>query len=152
MRRPRAHVMLPVVLVLICVASCSHSSGSHHRSIAGSAAASRTSAPSVTTTLQQNPLPAKLPKNDPAARKDVVQTKCAAIRGGWGASGYVKNSARATRVYQIMVFFTTTQATTLDYAKTSVTVGAGKTVDWSATKKFAAQPKMLCPMPSISAG
>jgi hypothetical protein len=48
------------------------------------------------------------------------------------------------------VHFTTTKATTLDYAQVLVPVAPGKTVPWAAKKQFQAQKKMLCPMPGIS--
>ncbi|MDH2430447.1 hypothetical protein [Sphaerisporangium sp. TRM90804] len=96
-----------------------------------------------------NPLPTKIP-NDPDVRANVVRTECEAIPGGWGAKGTAKNPGENPVTYKIIVHFTTTKATTLDYAQTRVTVPPGKTVRWSAEKHFAAKRQMLCPIPGIS--
>jgi hypothetical protein len=96
-----------------------------------------------------NPVPTKIP-NQPSARKNVVQTKCASVPGGWGAEGTASNPGKKEVTYKIVVHFTTTKATTLDYAQVLVPVQPGKTVPWAAKKQFQAQKKMLCPMPGIS--
>ncbi|MGJ6967616.1 hypothetical protein ACSDR0_37420 [Streptosporangium sp. G11] len=96
-----------------------------------------------------NSLPAKL-ANDPGIRKNIVQTGCASVPGGWGARGTAKNPEDKAVTYKIVVYFTTTRATTLDYAQALVKVPPGKTVGWSATKHFDAERQMLCPMPGIS--
>lgn len=97
-----------------------------------------------------NPVPTKV-ANEPSVRKNVVQTKCAAVPGGWAAEGTATNPGKKPVTYKIVVHFTTTKATTLDYAQVSVPVAPGKTVPWTAKKQFQAQKKMLCPMPGISA-
>lgn len=99
--------------------------------------------------LEQAPLPDKV-ANEPTVRKNIVQTKCAAVPGGWGAAGTAANPGTAPVTYAIVVYFTTTSATTLNYAETKVTVEPGKTAEWKAEKQFHAQDKMLCPMPGIS--
>jgi hypothetical protein len=96
-----------------------------------------------------NPVPTKI-ANQPGARKNVVQTKCAAIPGGWGAEGTATNPGKKEVTYKVVVHFTTTKATTLDYAQVLVPVQPGKTVPWAAKKQFQAQKEMLCPMPGIS--
>ncbi|MFS1302357.1 hypothetical protein [Streptosporangium longisporum] len=96
-----------------------------------------------------NPLPTQL-ANEPRVRQNVVQTKCAAVPGGWGAQGTARNPGKKPVTYKIVVYFTTTKATTLDYAQALVTVPPGKTVPWSAKKEFQAKKEMLCPMPGIS--
>lgn len=96
-----------------------------------------------------NPLPTKM-ANDPGIRQNIVQTKCEAIPGGWSAQGTAKNPGKKAVTYKVIVHFTTTKATTLDYAQTLVKVPPGKTVAWNAKKHFAAEQKMLCPMPGIS--
>ncbi|MGH3381795.1 MAG: hypothetical protein ACRDP6_44420 [Actinoallomurus sp.] len=96
-----------------------------------------------------NPLPTRI-ANQPDVRKNVVQTKCAAVPGGWSASGTATNPGKKDVTYKIVVHFTTTKATTLDYAQVLVPVKPGKTVPWTAKKQFHAQKKMLCPMPGIS--
>jgi hypothetical protein len=99
--------------------------------------------------LVQNPLPDSVP-NDPDVRKNVAQTKCEAVDGGWGAEGTATNPGTAPVTYSITVYFTTPTATVLDYATTTVSVAPGATEKWSASKQFAAVADMLCPMPGIS--
>ncbi|MEO3814274.1 hypothetical protein ABGB17_35195 [Sphaerisporangium sp. B11E5] len=105
--------------------------------------------PSVAAPAPDHPVPTKI-ANDPDIRDNITQTKCAAIPGGWSAQGTAKNPGRKEITYKIIVHFTTTKATTLDYAQTRVTVPPGETTKWSAEKHFAAQREMLCPMPGIS--
>lgn len=115
-------------------------------------AATGTTATSTTAgpTLVQNPLPSKV-LNQPAVRKDVVTSGCASVPGGWGATGTVTNSSAKERTYKIVVYFTTTHATALDYAQASVTVAPAKTQKWNASKKFDAQQQMYCVLAGISA-
>lgn len=123
---------------------CTSSSTSHAKS---SVAAAKTTA---SPTLVQGKLPDKI-TNSVKIRQFVTQTKCAAIAGGWSASGTAKNPTAAIRTYKITVFFTTTKATTLNFAIATVKVAPAKTGTWTASKKFPAQKQMLCPMPGISA-
>ncbi|GII59517.1 hypothetical protein Pth03_79060 [Planotetraspora thailandica] len=109
---------------------------------------SPTSAPAAEN-IAAKALPKKI-TNDPDIRGNIVQTACAAVPGGWGAKGTATNPGAKPITYKIVVYFTTTKATTLDYAQTLVKVPAGKTVDWSATKHFEAKQQLLCPMPGIS--
>lgn len=129
------------MLVAIVLTGCSSNSPSMHRSAPS---------PAVPGTP---PTQAKLPKkiaNRPSARKNVVQTKCAAVPGGWKAEGTASNPGKTEVTYKIVVFFTTTEATALDYAEAQVAVEPGETVNWTAKKKFPTQKQMLCPMPGIS--
>ncbi|MFF3443386.1 hypothetical protein [Streptosporangium sp. NPDC002721] len=96
-----------------------------------------------------NPLPTKV-DNEPSVRKNIVQTKCEAIPGGWSAQGTAKNPGKKPVTYKVVVYFTTTKATTLDYAQALVKVPPGEIVTWNAKKQFAAKREMLCPMPGIS--
>ncbi|MEU4836032.1 hypothetical protein [Streptosporangium sp. NPDC023615] len=99
--------------------------------------------------LVANPLPTQL-ANEPRVRQNIVQTKCAAVPGGWSAQGTARNPGKKAVTYKVVVYFTTTKATTLDYAQALVTVPPGKTVPWTAKKQFQAKKEMLCPMPGIS--
>jgi hypothetical protein len=150
---PRRVAALTIALTFFggLTAGCTSSSAPKKTETPAPSSISRPTPSKTSPTLQQNPLPKTLPTNQPKVRGNVVQTKCAAIPGGWSAAGTVKNPDKKKRTYHILVFFTTTHATTLDFASTKVTVPAGKTAKWQAQKKFAAQKKMLCPMPSISA-
>jgi hypothetical protein len=38
-----------------------------------------------------------LPTNEPKVRANVVQTRCAAVDGGWGAAGTVRNPDKKKR-------------------------------------------------------
>lgn len=133
-------------IVVALTAGCT--SSSNKDTTAGSSA--KSSARTSTTSLVQNPLP-KSVANQPTLRKNVIQTKCSAIPGGWAAEGTARNTGTTALTYKIVVYFTTTLATTLDYAIATVKVAPGETVPWKAAKKFATQPQMLCPMPGISA-
>ncbi len=142
-------------LALAVTAGCSGSSSSHHAggsvaTKAGVQAKTVKQAAGADAALVQHALPKRI-TNQPAVRKSVVQTSCSAIASGWSASGTAKNSTATTRTYRIVVYFTTVHATTLDFARTSVRVAPGHTAKWTASKKFAAQKQMLCPMPGISA-
>ena len=100
-------------------------------------------------TLVQGTLP-KSVANDKSLRSNVVLTKCAAVAGGWGASGTAKNPGTSDLTYTIVVYFTTTSSTTLSFAQTTVAVAPGKTATWSASKKFPAVAQMLCPIVGVS--
>ncbi|GII47467.1 hypothetical protein Psi02_38910 [Planotetraspora silvatica] len=135
---------LAMMLASALVAGCSSSEDAAREA----PQKSPTPAPSAPN-IAANPLPTKL-ANDPGIRDNIVQTKCDAVPGGWGAKGTAKNPGTKTVTYKIVVYFTTTKATTLDFAQTLVKVPPGKTVPWSATKHFEAKQQMLCPMPGIS--
>ncbi len=140
----------------VLVAGCTSGSSKSKNSVATSTSAvtgGKTTAKGKKTaapTFSAAPLPKKL-TNQPSVRKYVTQTKCAAVAGGWGAAGTARNPARTARTYHITVYFTTTKATTLNYAVTAVKVAPGKTSPWRASKKFKAPSQMLCPMVAISA-
>ena len=104
-----------------------------------------TAADAAGTVLSQNTLPAASAiANDVAKRKSVAITKCAASDGGWTASGTAKNSGTGDATYAITIFFTNAHATVQDYATTSVTVKAGQSADWTASKKFTASTPTNC--------
>jgi hypothetical protein len=115
------------------------------------AATSAHTAPSPTIT--QYPLPTGSISNDTSPngkRTDVAITRCAASDGGWSASGTAKNSGSSSETFDITIFFTTTQATTLNYATTSVKVSAGKTGNWTASVKFSAPKDVLCVLRGVA--
>ncbi|RCG29940.1 hypothetical protein DQ384_17405 [Sphaerisporangium album] len=95
--------------------------------------------------------PPKAIPNEPGQRKNVKQTSCAAVPGGWAAEGTAANRGTTPVTYSITVFFTTTAATVLDFAKTEVSVKPGEVAKWKASKNFEAPDKVLCPMPGITA-
>ncbi len=138
-RRPTGLVAAAMVGALVLgITGCS--SGSHKSPASTSAASSSRATPAITA----QPLPTGSIANDIDKRKAVSITGCAASQGGWSASGTAKNDSAVTTTYAITIFFTTAQATVLDYATTTVKVGAGKSQKWSAAAQFAAAKDMLC--------
>jgi hypothetical protein len=88
--------------------------------------------------------------NDPAARKNVVQNKCGAITGGWGASGTVNNPSSAAATYTIVVYFTTQKSTAQASQQAVISVPAGATVPWSTDAQFVpADDPMLCTLVGV---
>lgn len=82
--------------------------------------------------------------NDPAARKSVVLTGCAATDGGWSATGTAANPGDAEKDYTITVFFTTATATVLHTDSTTVAVKPGETKDWTVPGRFVAPEGTRC--------
>ena len=82
--------------------------------------------------------------NNPARRADVALTRCVAAPGGWAAGGTVHNPAGTPATYRITVFFTTTTATVIGVAATSVLVPGRQSKPWQAIGRFHAPPKVLC--------
>jgi hypothetical protein len=152
MRPPRlttlAACALTSALALLAVTGCSSSSaaaGKKSSSAASGASSASSAASNASPAVAQNTLPAASAiANDVAKRPSVAVTKCVASDGGWTASGTAKNSGTGDATYAITIFFTNAHATVQDYATTSVTVPAGKSVDWSAAKKFAASTPTNC--------
>jgi hypothetical protein len=98
-----------------------------------------------TPTVAQHPLPAPsaIP-NNVAQRRDVSLTGCLATHEGWAASGIASNPGSSPASYTITIFFTTTSATVLDYATTTVSLAAGQHDSWRAAAQFAAPAHVLC--------
>jgi hypothetical protein len=93
--------------------------------------------------VQAGNLPAKVP-NNPADRKNVHITQCAAAEGGWAAKGTAKNPTDKAITYTVTVFFTTDKATVLSAARTTVKVDPGKRAGWDITSKFTPTSNTLC--------
>jgi hypothetical protein len=123
------------------------SSTAAHATATSSANTSASSVPEAGSVLGTSPPKAA---NQAAVRKNVVQSSCSAIPGGWRAAGTVSNPTNSEVKYKITVYFTTEHATVLAYATTKVAVQPDATAKWSASKEFAAQKEMLCPMPGIA--
>ena len=141
---------------LVVLAACSGPAANTpgpEQPAAPSKAAASSAAPARTLPkgVKPAPIPTKV-ANDPADRKNVVMTTCQAAKGGWQASGTATNPTKEDADYQITVFFTTTAATTIDSARTGVSVKAGDTVKWSAKREFAAPKEMLCVLRGVAAG
>ncbi|MCW2527764.1 MAG: hypothetical protein JWM76_2624 [Pseudonocardiales bacterium] len=115
----------------------------------GAAKSSATTAAASTTPFKQFPLITGY-ANDPLARKNVVQTKCGAITGGWEAGGTVNNPSTAAVTYTIVVYFTTQKSTAQASQQAVVPVPAGATVPWSTNAQFIpADDPMLCTMVGV---
>ncbi len=155
MRRPRQISLsvstVGVVVVLLCACACGGSapstkaSNSVRPTASGGSVSGSASPSSGSTALVQNPLPpASDIVNDVDKRKSVTITKCAAIVGGWAASGTASNPGSTTVDYTITVFFTNAVATVQDFATASVTVAPGQSSSWTASKLFAAADPTSC--------
>src|SRR3954470_9498104 len=82
--------------------------------------------------------------NSVKLRRQVQITSCVSTAGGWKAAGSAVNPAKKRLHLTITVFFTTTAATVLDYARTKVTVPPGATRTWTAAARFRPEPTMRC--------
>jgi hypothetical protein len=149
MRPPRLTTLaagaLTAALALLAVTGCSSSSADASKKTSSALSSASSAASTASAAVAQNTLPAASAiANDIAKRPSVAVTKCVASDGGWTASGTAKNSGTGDATYAITIFFTNAHATVQDYATTSVTVPAGKSVDWTAAKKFTASTPTNC--------
>ena len=120
---------------------------------AATVSSSASTHPALSATITQYPLPSGSISNDTSVngkRTDIAITGCAAVDGGWGASGTAKNSGSSSETFDITIFFTSPGATTLDYARASVKVAAGKTESWTASAKFSAPQDVLCVLRGVA--
>lgn len=84
-------------------------------------------------------------------RKRIVVTSCKPRKdGGWEAQGTAANPDQNAIKYTITMFFTTAEATVLDYTSTSVEVPAGSTGNWTAHKDFKAPLNVNCVLRGVS--
>ena len=106
---------------------------------------------STTTTKATVPgsVPLRVP-NEAAARKNVQLINCNAVKGGWTAGGTVHNPTDQPATYLITVYFTSSQATDLAYAQTSVALDPGQTRLWSAKASFDAPSVVLCVLRGVA--
>lgn len=81
--------------------------------------------------------------------KTVTMSSCEAAPGGWKAAGTIHNTTGKAHGYQILVYFTTDQATVIDSADTTVSVATGQSATWHASAKFKTAPKMRCVIVSV---
>jgi len=119
--------------------------------VAGCTSSSSKPTGPISTPSPSGPVPQSV-ANDVSARRDVTLTTCKAAAGGWSAGGTVKNSTTTTSTYKITIFFTSLQATDLDYAATSVKVAAGESKPWVAKATFAAPKHVLCVLRGVARG
>jgi hypothetical protein len=140
---------LTACLATLCVAGCSSSHKDATTSSTTSGANSSDSASSAP--LAQNSLPpASSIVNNIDKRKAIVVSKCSAADGGWQAAGTANNTGTAAETFAITIFFTNSHATVEDYATTNVTVKAGQTANWTATKKFTATAPTNCVLRGVA--
>ncbi len=114
---------------------------------------SGTPAASPTTTTKATvpgSVPLRVP-NETAARKNVQLINCDGVKGGWSAGGTVHNPTDQPATYLITVYFTSSQATDLAYAQSSVTLDPGQTRLWSAKASFDAPSVVLCVLRGVAA-
>jgi hypothetical protein len=95
------------------------------------------------------PIPTSVP-NRPADRKAVTLADCSTTPNGATASGLVTRPGNTAADYTITVFFTTSHATVLNYAKTTVRAEPGKPAAWSVTKEFSAPQDLRCVLRGVA--
>jgi hypothetical protein len=118
-------------------------------------ACSSSNSPSASQTTTTNSktsgtVPVSVPNQD-NVRKDVDMVNCGPAQGGWSAGGTVKNSLGHAATYDITVYFTSSQATDLSYASTSVPVNTGQSKLWSVKATFTAPSTVLCVLRGVAA-
>jgi hypothetical protein len=125
----------PVALALVVGLALTACTGGARPAPHRTPTASASIQPPPTFTGLKRPLPSpEQLTNDPALYRDVTLTGCTRTKDGWRATGTAANAGSEKAGYRIIVFFTDAQARTLDYARTSVEVPAGKTTTWTATR------------------
>jgi hypothetical protein len=131
------------------LAGCSSSPTSNSSSSTSTSApgATTSSVPIAGVTTSSGPttttIPAHVANND-AARKNVIVKNCASSSGGWSAGGIVNNPSGSATTYTITIFFTSTGATDLGSASTTVPLAAHKSTLWSVKATFPAPSQVLC--------
>lgn len=99
--------------------------------------------------VQPAPIPTDVP-NDAEVRKQVQVSSCAGNDREWEAAGTITNTTKADKEYRVTVFFTTPDATVIDFAETTVQVHTGETAKWSASKSFATGGEILCVLRGVA--
>lgn len=130
----------------LLVGGCTSSQNGDHPTGSPSPVVSHTPA-----AFSQHPLPPeKSIINSVTRRKQVEISDCSAVAGGWGASGTAKNPEGEKTTYEITIFFTTSSATVLNFARTSVSVEPGQTAKWTASAKFATPKDTRCVLRGVA--
>lgn len=88
-------------------------------------------------------LPTNVP-NVPTTRAQTAISSCAAVKGGWAAGGIMANPTAEKASYTITVYFTTSSATVIGTAQTTVEVGGNSKADWTASDQFIPAPETKC--------
>jgi hypothetical protein len=88
--------------------------------------------------------------NNPASRKNVAISACAATKGGWKATGSADNPSGTKLTYTITVFFTSDAATVLGTGQTKVTVQPHSDQQWTVAAKFRPAPQTLCVLRGVA--
>jgi len=134
-------------VVVVAVAGCSsHPTPARTHGNTG-AATSRGATPSP---VVQHPLPSGTIPNVVTKRKAIAISGCSAVSGGWQVEGSASNSGTARQTFEITIFFTTASATVLDFARTTVTVEAGRTQKWYASANFTAPRDTVCVLRGVA--
>ncbi len=130
-------VVLAAAMAIVAASGCSSSNspGTHPAS----------SGPTATAGTVPDSVP-----NNPDKRNGVSLIGCAAVSGGWEASGAAMNPTSTATKYLITVFFTTSQATDQTYASTTVDVAAGKSTTWRVSAHFTADPSTVCVLRGVA--
>jgi hypothetical protein len=142
------------LLVTACTSSHSEASKTSASSAGVVTGSTRPAGVSSAGVAAQHSVPAvaSLPTpghNDISLFKQVTTQSCQAVAGGWQVRGMAHNPAATARKYDILVYFTTPQATVINYSSAAITVAPGTTAPWTASKKFATEPGMRCVVVSV---
>jgi hypothetical protein len=127
------------ILGLVSLAGCSSSPKASTTTTAKNHATTRPVTPSLPKTVP----------NKPNLRRYVSVQKCAAIQGGWQASGVATNPGSSSATYLLTVYFTDTSATVIGFAQTHVKVAAGKSSSWMASSQFRTSGRTLCVLSGV---
>jgi hypothetical protein len=94
-------------------------------------------------------IPLNVP-NSVTARRGVTLTDCTATRAGGHAAGTITDPGKSAATYTITVFYTTSQATVIGYAATTVHATPGRATPWQATGHFSAPHGLRCVLRGVS--
>lgn len=109
----------------------------------------QSSPPAVTVKQADVTVPSKV-GNNPDKRSAVSVTSCKATADGWMAAGTATATKSGPETFTITVFFTTEQATVVEWGKTTVTARAGATATWQIAKRLPVRSTLLCPLRGVA--
>lgn len=100
---------------------------------------------------EQGPVPATEDIADnPDLREIVLQTGCAAVDGGWAATGTAENPGTGDVTYRVVVIFTDAQSRGVTSSTVDVPVAAGETADWTAAAEFSPPSGTQCVLAGVA--
>lgn len=142
------------VSVMVALSACGPSSDAGAKSSSKATSTSKITGNHVPKFVGvQHPLPSgRALANRPDMYKDVLQTGCASVPGGWQTRGTAENTTARPLAFKVLVFFTDAQARIIDSASTTVTVGPKKKATWTAERQFKAPKGTQCVVRAVTRG